>query len=92
MMLDEVKQALRIKSQTFDTELTQLINAAKMDLSIGGLKQPNDSDPLIKRAIIIYCQANFGASADAERYQHSYEMLKSHLALCGDYNGRWIAP
>lgn len=92
MMLDEVKQALRIKSATFDGELGQLIDAAKADLLISGLKQPDDSDPLIRRAIIIYCQANFGASNDAERYQRSYDMLKSHLALCGDYNGRWMGP
>lgn len=92
MMLDEVKQALRIKSSTFDDELVQLIEASKMDLLISGVKRPDDSDPLIKRAIIIYCQANFGASSEAERYQCSYEMLKSHLALCGDYNGRWVAP
>ena len=92
MMLDAVKQALRIKSATFDNELTQLIEAAKMDLLISGIKQPNDGDALIGRAIIIYCQANFGASADAERYQRSYEMLKNHLALCGVYNGRWATP
>ena len=92
MMLDEVKQALRIKSAAFDGELTQLIEAAKMDLVISGIKQPDDGDALIKRAVIVYCQANFGASADAERYQRSYELLKSHLALCGDYNGRWLTP
>ena len=92
MMLDAVKQALRIKSSTFDSELTQLIEAARTDLLISGVKRLEDSDPLIKRAIIVYCQANFGASAEAERYQRSYEMLKSHLALCGDYNGRWAVP
>lgn len=89
-MLEAVKQALRIKSGTFDAELTSIIEAAKLDLSISGVAVIKDTDPLIRRAIIIYCQANFGNSAEADRYQKSYEMLKNHLALCGDYNGKGI--
>lgn len=85
-MFDDVKQALRIKSSVFDAELGGLIEAAKMDLKISGVTIINDADPLIRRAVIIYCQANFGNSADADRYQRSYEMLKNHLALCSDYN------
>ena len=91
-MIDDVKQALRIKSTSFDAELANMIEAAKMDLKISGVVIINDIDPLIRRAVIIYCQANFGNSNDADRYQRSYEMLKNHLALCSDYNGKGAKP
>ncbi|WP_313413143.1 phage head-tail connector protein [Sedimentibacter sp.] len=43
-------------------------------------------DPLIKRAITLYCKANFGYdNPDAERFAESYKMLKIHLALSSDY-------
>ena len=41
---------------------------------------------LIKRAIILYCKANFGLdNKDSEKYNKSYDLLKQHLALSGDY-------
>lgn len=43
-------------------------------------------DPLIKRAIILYCKAHFGyENPEAERFAESYLMLKVHLALSADY-------
>jgi hypothetical protein len=44
-------------------------------------------DPLIKRAITVYIKAHFGwDNPDAERLQESYNMLKQHLSLAGDYS------
>lgn len=87
-MLQKIKQSLRITHSELDVELDDLINAAKVDLLISGVKnQPND-DALILRAITIYCKAHFGLdNAEAERFEASYTALKSHLSLCGDYNG-----
>jgi hypothetical protein len=43
-------------------------------------------DYLIKRAITLYCKANFGyENSEAERFAKSYEMLKIHLSLSSDY-------
>lgn len=43
-------------------------------------------DPLIKRAIILYCKAHYGyENAEAERFAKSYEMLIIHLSLSTDY-------
>ena len=86
-MLDKVKLALRLKTNAFDEELSDLINAAKADLSLSGVYDIQEDDPLIGRAIIVYCQAHFGANADSDRYQQSYTMLKEHLALSLKYNG-----
>lgn len=85
-MLDKVKLALRIKSNAFDSEIADLIASAKLDLSISGVKKINEVDPLITRAIIVYCKANFGSDENSEKYNQSYIMLKQHLSLCGDYN------
>ena len=49
-MLEKVKLALRIKSNKLDGEITDLIGACKIDLSIGGVRNINDDDPIIQRA------------------------------------------
>lgn len=89
-ILDDVKLALRIINIAFDGEIMDLIAAARQDLILSGvttLKANDDTDPLIKRAIITYCKANFGYdNPDADRLLKSYEMLKMHLTLAEDYN------
>lgn len=45
----------------------------------------NVVDPLIKRAITVYCKAHFGYDDQAERLQKSYDALKNHLALSAEY-------
>lgn len=88
-ILDDVKQALRITSSAFDTEVDDLISAARQDLIQSGVsstKVSDDTDALIKRAITIYCKAHFGYdNPEADRFQKSYDMLKQHLSLAGDY-------
>lgn len=86
-MLEKVKLALRIKNNKLDNEIEDLIVACKIDLSVGGVRKIDDIDPLIQQAIKLYCKANFGLdNKDSEKYQRSYDMLKTSLALCGDYN------
>ncbi|MDU4787666.1 MAG: head-tail connector protein [Clostridium sp.] len=86
-MLEKVKLSLRIKSSKLDDEINDLIEACKIDLSIGGVRKIKDDDPIIQRAIIVYCKANFGLdNKDSEKYQKSYDLLKQSLSLCGDYN------
>lgn len=86
-MLGDVKLSLRISTDDFDTEIQDLIEAAKIDLNISGVNKIKDSDFLIKRAIICYCKAHFGYdNPDAERFEESYIMLKQHLSLSSDYN------
>jgi len=89
MMLDVVKKAVRISHNALDDELEDLIEASRYDLKLSGvsyLKVNDDTDPLIKRAIITYVKANFISDAkEAERFLASYNMLKNHLTLAGDY-------
>ncbi|MFR2388039.1 head-tail connector protein [Intestinibacter bartlettii] len=85
-MLNNIKLALRISTDSFDEELRDLINACKSDLKLSGITNIDEDDSLIKRAIILYCKANFGLdNKDSEKYNKSYDLLKQHLALSGDY-------
>jgi len=86
-VLTEVKMALRIKSSTFDAaEITPLINACLIDLELAGIKKLDVTDDAIKRAIVLYCKANFGNIEDAERFDNNYQAFKKNLALSTLYN------
>ena len=85
-LIDDVKLALRVTSVDFDTEIQDLIDSAKADLRLSGVTDPDETDPLIKRAITVYCKAHFGYdNPEAERFQKAYEMIKMHLTLSADY-------
>lgn len=84
-LLTEIKLALRIKSDDFDAEITDLIEMAKKDLSIAGVIQIVETDPLVKQAVKLYCKGNFGYDENSERFQLSYLNLKQSMSLCGDY-------
>lgn len=89
-LLADVKTTLRISSSNtvFDTEINDLIEAAKAELELSGVYDDFAlaTDPLIKRAITTYCKAHFGwDNPDSEKLHQSFEMLKNHLTLSGDY-------
>ena len=85
MTLDKVKAALRIKTNAYDEELTDLIAAAKQDLGIAGVVLPYSIDEVCSRAIITYCQVNFGICDDAERLKRSYDEQKAQLVTATGY-------
>lgn len=88
-LIYDVRRYLRINHTHLDAEITDLIGAARADLLLGGInaaKVNDESDALIKRAIVCYVKAEFGLdNADAEKYRNSYEMLKRHLQLSSEY-------
>ena len=84
------RSALRISHSKYDCEINDLIAAARDDLrTLGGIKAEkvnDESDPLIKRAVMTYLKAYFGLdNPDALKYEASYEMIKKHLMLSSDY-------
>ena len=88
-ILDDIKIALRISNTAYDSEINDLIAAARADLRLSGILESvvnDDTDPLIKRAITVYVKANFGwNNPDSEKLQQSYAMIKGHLALSQEY-------
>lgn len=79
-MLEKVKLALRVTIDDFDSEITDLISAAKADLGVAGVTNNDETDALVQRAIITYCRANFGQPDDYDRLKASYDEQKSQLA------------
>ena len=84
-MLEKVKLALRIVTDVFDSEIEDLIAAALVDLGIAGITSLEQTDPLIIRAVITYCKANFGDSDVYERLKTSYDEQKAQLQTATGY-------
>ena len=89
-ILEIVKLNLRLDTSVFDDgELKVLIDACSKDLINAGVSRERAvdyEDPLIARAVVLYCKANFGYEEKAERYDKAYTLHKISLALAGDYN------
>ena len=84
-MLEKVKMALRITTDAFDDELTDLINSAELDLGIAGVVVPETLDAIVERAIITYCKIHFGEPDDYDRLKASYDEQKAQLSMATGY-------
>lgn len=84
-MLEQVKLALRISTTAYDTELTYLIEAAKLDLGIAGVVLPDELDALVQKAVITYCKLSFGLPEDYDRLKRSYDEQKAQLSTATGY-------
>lgn len=84
-MLEKVKMALRITTTALDDELTDLIEAAKLDLGIAGVILPDSLDALCNKAIITYCKMSFGIPEDYDRLKRSYDEQKAQLSTATGY-------
>lgn len=97
-MIDDVKAANRITTDDLGIvgELDDLIEAAKLDMIITGVNSlkvetENITDPLIKRAIILYTKAHFGyGNEDAERLRMEYQLLRDKLSMDIDYSANEV--
>lgn len=79
-VLDDVKLALRVTTNAFDSELLDLIVAAQNDLGVAGVTETATNDPLVKRAVITFCRVHFGTPDDYERMKRSYDEQKAQLS------------
>ena len=86
-MLDKVKLALRLTTDAFDAELTDLINAAALDLGLVGIALPEllANDALIVTAIVTYVRYHFGSPSDYDRLKASYDEQKAQLQTATGY-------
>lgn len=82
--LSKVKLALRVTTTAFDSELQDLIDAAKADLGIVA-QVVEDTDPLTAQAIITYCKCNFGQPDDYDRLKRSYDEQKAQMRANPNY-------
>ena len=87
-MIDKVRNALRISvadNAAINEELTDLIEAAKLDLGIAGGVVPQTVDPIVTKAIITYCKLSFGLPEDYDRLKRSYDEQKAQLSNATGY-------
>ena len=84
-LIDDVKVALRITSENFDSELTMLINSAQTDLGIAGVVLPETLDAICNVAIITYCKIHFGNPDNADKLKASYDEQKAQLSMATGY-------
>ena len=91
-LLDDVKVACRVTSTAYNTELTDLIDAALADLGITDIDPDllvkTGNMPLIKRADLTYCKMNFGELEEGkyDRLKAAYDEQKSQLLMSSTYN------
>ena len=85
MMLTKVKLALRVTTDAFDSELNDLIDAAKLDLGIAGVDVPDEIDAIVSRAITTYCKLHFGEPDEYDRLKASYDEQKAQLSMATGY-------
>lgn len=88
-LLEKVKLTLRITEDTFDAEITDLINACLSDLGVAGVSTDMladvYTDPLIIMAVKTYCRAHFGEPDEYERLKASYDEQKAQLSMYSGY-------
>lgn len=91
-LIDEVKAALRVKSNDDGilAEINTLILAAESDLISCGIIKPtnytSDSASLFRMAVIMYCKANFGYdNPDAPRFAETYTWIKHKMMHTEEY-------
>lgn len=93
-LLEDAKLRLRLHTNAFDSEITDLINAAVTDLlrhnAIQESQLVEELDPLIKRAIMTYTRAFFGTPEDPERLKADYDDQKAMLMMTSGYTN-WEA-
>lgn len=84
-MLDAVKLALRIVTDAFDDELTDLIAAALLDLRLAGVTNTDTDDALVRRAVVTYVKMNFGQPDEYDRLKKSYDEQKAQMGMATGY-------
>lgn len=87
-LLQKVKLALRITTDAFNDEISDLISAAQLDLGVAGVVLPDVLDTLVGQAIVTYVKMNFGDPDNYERLKQSYDEQKAQLVTCTGYT-RW---
>ena len=83
--LTAAKLALRITTDAFNSELTDLIEAGIIDLRQAGITNLDATDPMIRRALITFCKLNFGQPDDYDRLKASYDEQKAQLGTATGY-------
>lgn len=86
-MLDQIKLALRITTNSFNSEIQTLIDAALAEMTGLGIEGATSTttDGQIITAVIAYCKWQFGAAPDADRWEKIYHTKLAQLQTMTGY-------
>jgi len=88
-LIDTCKKALRVTTTSYDDEITNYINAARLDLGIAGVSSDvvttATPDSLVTTAILTYVRMKFGAPDNYDQLKASYDEQKAQLQNATDY-------
>lgn len=89
-LVAKAKVACRVTTVYYDTEINDLVDAALLDLTLGGLYTADATDPLVIRAVCTYCKMNLGNPENYDRLKASYDEQKAQLGTATGYTN-WSA-
>lgn len=84
-LLEAVKKAHWITTDSHDEELLSLIEAGKLYLKVAGIDFVDESNELIRRALILYTRVYFGTPPDFDRLKAALEELVGLLSTATGY-------
>jgi len=85
-LLTKAKVALRVTTNAFDEEITDIIQAGYLDLTTRGVIIDTENlSPLVLRALMTYVRLQFGTPENPERLKESYEEQRGQLMTTTGY-------
>lgn len=88
-LIGKAKLALRITTSKFDSQISDLLDTAMLDMGVAGVEIPEAADLLVSQAAITFVQMRFGDPDDYDRLKASYDEQKAQLATCTGYTD-WL--
>ena len=84
-ILQAAKLALRITTTAFDAQISDLIDAALLDLETAGVTYVDPNDALVRQAVITYVRMYFGEPDEWDRLKASYDEQKAQMSTRTGY-------
>jgi hypothetical protein len=87
--LAKIKLALRTSHNKLDEDIQADIDACLADLTVCGIIEPQETDPLIFNAIKLWCRSLYtDDTTRAAEWLRRYEALKACLMMAEGYGWR----
>ena len=83
--LAAAKMALRVTTDAFDDEISNLIDAALLDLGVAGVTNDDTTNALVLMAVKTYCRLHFGEPEDFDRLKAAYDEQKAQMSTATGY-------
>ena len=84
LLIEELKRIVRVRSADAELELQGLVEACKKEMELAGI-YGDETDPLYRQAVRLYCKSHYGYDDDTERFQAAFGSLRDAMALSGNY-------